>query len=143
MEKKPKTQVQQGSGKVKEGSSQHSRSEGGDAGLILSYRCSHRWEIREHFPLPSREVHLEAGLMPSVLDMSRGSLSFMPMIHFGASLAVPLGLCSISQENAISCRDTGSAQTLAEHEDKRDKVQNQSFKKLWEECTAVQKPNET
>lgn len=80
---------------------------------------------------------MEAGLMPSVLDMTRGSLSFMLMIHFGASLAVPLGLCSILQENAISCTDRGSAQTLAEPEDKRDKIQKQSFKKPWEECTQM------
>lgn len=115
-------QVQYGSGKVKEGSSQQSRAEGADAGLILSYRCLHKWKIREHFPLPKREVQLEAGLMPSVLNMSRGPLSFMLMIHFGASLAVPLGLYKISQENATSCRDRGSAQVLAEPEDKRDKM---------------------
>lgn len=61
------------------------------------------------FPLPNGEVHSEAGLMPSALDMSTGSLSFPLMVPFGDSLAVPLGLCSVSQENAISCRDTGSA----------------------------------
>lgn len=59
-------------------------------------------------------MHLEAGLMPSVLDMSIESLSSMLMIHFGDSC--------ISQENAIYYRDTGSAlKVQAEPEHKRDK----------------------